>query len=150
MTDRFETFVLTINRIYRCIQRIKDREMEALGLKGSHVMCLFQLRQHPEGLTAAELAERSLEDKAAVSRAVARLEELGLVERTVSPRCRREKLVSLTPAGAEAFRQVQETLGEWYGICYRGFTPEERERYDGFLTRIVENVMQFRKEEQDG
>ena len=39
-----------------------------------------QLRQHPEGLTAAELAERSLEDKAAVSRAVARLEELGLVE----------------------------------------------------------------------
>ena len=54
MTDRFETFVLTINRIYRCIQRIKDREMEALGLKGSHVMCLFQLRQHPEGLTAAE------------------------------------------------------------------------------------------------
>ena len=58
MTDRFETFVLTINRIYRCIQRIKDREMEALGLKGSHVMCLFQLRQHPEGLTAAELAER--------------------------------------------------------------------------------------------
>ena len=75
MTDRFETFVLTINRIYRCIQRIKDREMEALGLKGSHVMCLFQLRQHPEGLTAAELAERSLEDKAAVSRALARLEE---------------------------------------------------------------------------
>src|SRR5699024_11963085 len=45
VTDRFETFVLTINRIYRCIQRIKDREMEALGLKGSHVMCLFQLRQ---------------------------------------------------------------------------------------------------------
>ena len=103
MTDRFETFVLTINRIYRCIQRIKDREMEALGLKGSHVMCLFQLRQHPEGLTAAELAERSLEDKAAVSRAVARLEELGLVELPEEGGKRRYRAkLRLTEAGRAA------------------------------------------------
>ena len=61
MTERFETFVLSINQIYRCIQKIKSREMVELGLKGTHVMCLFQLGQHPEGLTAAELAQRSLE-----------------------------------------------------------------------------------------
>ena len=32
MTERFETFVLSINRIYRAVQRIKTREMTELGL----------------------------------------------------------------------------------------------------------------------
>ena len=80
MTHRFETFVLSINRIYRCIQKIKSQEMTELGLKGTHVMCLFQLRQYPQGLTAAELSHFCMEDKAAISRAISRLEELELVQ----------------------------------------------------------------------
>ena len=142
MQDKVEIF----RRVER--QYLRDR-LGALGLQMVDGMVLrLTAREGP--IRQEDMVIRLVVDKGAVARAVTRLEELGLVERTVSPRCRREKLVSLTPAGAEAFRQVQETLGEWYGICYRGFTPEERERYDGFLTRIVENVMQFRKEEQDG
>ena len=142
MQDKVEIF----RRVER--QYLRDR-LGALGLQMVDGMVLrLTAREGP--IRQEDMVIRLVVDKGAVARAVARLEELGLVERTVSPRCRREKLVSLTPAGAEAFRAVEETLGEWYGICYRGFTPEERERYDGFLTRIVENVMQFRKEEQDG
>ena len=67
MVDRFEQFVLYINQIYRCIQKIKSRVMTELGLKGPHVMCMLHLYQHPAGLTSAQLAELCMEDKAAVS-----------------------------------------------------------------------------------
>ena len=48
-------------------------EMTELGLKGTHVMCLFFLHHTPEGLTAAQLCQLCAEDKAAISRTIATL-----------------------------------------------------------------------------
>lgn len=79
MINRFETFITSIVQIYRCVQNIKSREMTELGLRGTHVMCLFNLRRHEEGLTASGLSAICEEDKAAVSRALSQLEEKGLV-----------------------------------------------------------------------
>ena len=36
--------------------------MTELGLKGTHVMCLYQLLRHKDGLTAAELSGLCLEE----------------------------------------------------------------------------------------
>ena len=131
MTDRFETFVLTINRIYRCIQRIKDREMEALGLKGSHVMCLFQLRQHPEGLTAAELAER-------------RLEELGLVELPEEGGKRRYRAkLRLTEAGRAAAERMTGKIRQAVQRGGRGLTDGQREDFYRALGVIARNLEQI-------
>lgn len=142
MQDRVEVF----RRVER--QYLRDR-LGALGIQMVDGMVLrLTAREGP--MRQEDVAARLVVDKGAVARSVARLEKLGMVERTVSPQCRREKLVSVAPAGEKAFRAVQEALKEWYRICYQGFTPREREQYDGFLTRIVENVMQFRREEQNG
>ena len=61
----------------------------------------------------------------------------------VSARCRREKHVSLTPAGEGAYQGVQRILEEWGHVKYQGFTPEERALNEAFLTRIAENVIEF-------
>lgn len=79
MITRFETFVLSVNRIYRCIQKIKNKEMTEFDLKGTNAMCIITLMKSDEGFTAAELSNICMEDKAAVSRAVSYLEEHGLV-----------------------------------------------------------------------
>ena len=60
-----------------------------------------------------------------------------------SARCRREKHVSLTPAGEGAYQGVQRILEEWGHVKYQGFTPEERALNEAFLTRIAENVIEF-------
>ena len=73
MFDRFETFVTTISTIHRYMQKIKSTEMKTLGLKGTHVMCLYSLGKHPEGLTATQLCRLCGEDKAAISRAITEL-----------------------------------------------------------------------------
>ena len=78
MFDRFETFATTIATINRYVQKIKSMEMKTLGLKGTHVMCLYSLGKHPEGLTATQLCRLCGEDKAAISRTITELTEKDL------------------------------------------------------------------------
>jgi hypothetical protein len=73
MIQRFDAFVSGITACYKYIQRIKSMEMTEFGLKGTHVMCLYYLRQNPAGLTASQLCGLCAEDKAAISRTVSEL-----------------------------------------------------------------------------
>ena len=141
MIQRFETFVLTINQIYRCIQRIKSREMTELGLKGTHVMCLFQLRRHEEGLTAAQLSAFSLEDKAAVSRAVTHLEKLGLVRlEDCGDKRRYRAKIRLTIAGEETAEKMTSIINRAVEAGGRGLTPQQRETFYDALEIIARNL----------
>lgn len=141
MTQRFETFVLSINRIYRSIQKIKSQEMAELGLKGTHVMCLFQLRQVPGGLTAAELSGLCLEDKAAVSRVISRLEELGLVQLPAPGEKRRYRSkIKLTDAGAAAAERVTALIERAVQKGGAGLTEEQRETFYTALRLIDQNL----------
>ena len=141
MTHRFETFVLSINRIYRCIQKIKSQEMTELGLKGTHVMCLFQLRQYPQGLTAAELSHFCMEDKAAISRAISRLEELELVQLQESSGGRRYRArIYLTDAGKETAEKVAALVERAVQRGGAGLSDAQRETFYHVLGVIARNL----------
>ena len=70
MSDRFDIFTMTITQIYRSLQRIKNREMTEVNLKGVHVMCLHTLNHNPGGMTLTALSQACEEDKAAMSRTI--------------------------------------------------------------------------------
>ena len=57
MSDRFDIFTMTITQIYRSLQRIKNREMTEVNLKGVHVMCLHTLNHNPGGMTLTALSQ---------------------------------------------------------------------------------------------
>ena len=140
MTSRFETFVLHISQIYRCIQKIKSQEMTELGLKGTHVMCLFNLRKHPEGLTAAQLSSLCLEDKAAISRSLSRLEAENLLTLEEGSKRRYRSKIHLTEAGkATADRMIAliERAVEQGG---EGLTDKERDTFYKALAVISQNL----------
>ena len=75
MVDRFEYLTSGITQIYKSIQKIKRCRMDSLGLKGTHVMCLYYLSEYPNGLTAADLCGKCREDKAGISRILSDLEK---------------------------------------------------------------------------
>ena len=79
MENIFENFTVTVLKLNKLVQKIKNFEMQEYGLKTIHVMCGYYLNVHPQGLTAAELAKLTLEDKAAISRALKTLQEKGYV-----------------------------------------------------------------------
>ena len=134
MPDRVELF----RRIER--QHIRD-QLSVLGLQSVDGLVVRLLSREGQ-LRQEDIVLRLVLDKGSVARSVARLEESGLAVRQVSNQCRREKLVSLSPAG-----QIQVILDDWRRICLQGFTPEERVQYETFLTRIMENVKEFKEGE---
>ena len=137
--------------VFRRIERqyYRDR-MGALGLSTVEGMLLRWLGK--QGQTRQEdLVVQLVLDKGAVARALGRLEELGLVDRAVSDRCRREKLVSPTPEGLALAGTIQQAVDEWNTICFAGFSPQEQAQLEKLLSRMTENVKQFRQgEKNDG
>ena len=137
MLQRFETFVTGITTCYKCIQRIKSMEMTEFGLKGAHVMCLFFLHRNPEGLTAAQLCQLCEEDKAAISRTVALLQEKGYVE--ASDRRYRASL-RLTEAGQAIALRIDHLIAHWVELGSAGLPEEDRAAFYRALEIIAGNL----------
>ena len=134
MLQRFQDFVTGITQCYRSIQKIKSTEMTEFGLKGTHVMCLFFLGQHPEGLTAAQLSQMCAEDKAATSRTLAILQERGYIQ---AGEKKYRAPIRLTPAGEELARQMEGLIQRWVTFGGDDLTQEEREIFYRALGKIT-------------
>lgn len=122
------------------------RRVVAMGLQPieGHMLHLLDLCGE---LRQEDIAHKFGIDKGSVARAAAHLEELGLVRRQVSDQCRREKLVALTEEGQAMAARIQQVMDDWEEIGYQGFTPEERALYEGFLMRIAQNAVEFKRRE---
>ena len=77
--ERFEEFSSLISSVYGNIQRLKARYMTQFGLKSVHVLWLYLLRTHPEGMSASELAAAVRSDRSLVSRELDDLFGKGIV-----------------------------------------------------------------------
>ena len=138
MIQRFDAFVSGITACYKYIQRIKSMEMTEFGLKGTHVMCLYYLRQYPTGLTAAQLCGLCAEDKAAISRTVSELRNRGYIT-SLSQKAYRAMLTTTT-TGQEVARKFDHLIEGWVKTGGDGLTDEERTDFYRSLSAITENL----------
>lgn len=138
MIQRFDAFVTGITVCYKYIQRIKSAEVTDMGLKGAHVMCMFHLKQHPEGLTASQLCTLCAEDKAAVSRTVSFLKSEGYVSSEGSKNYR--ALLRLTEAGRAVASQFDQLISDWVSSGGSGLTDQERTDFYRGLSLIANNL----------
>lgn len=95
--DRFLPYRLSVlsNRVSSAIARVYSERFE-VGVTEWRVMAVLG---HSPELSAGEVAERTAMDKVAVSRAVARLGERGLLQREVHDDDRRRSVLALSEAG---------------------------------------------------
>ncbi len=138
MIQRFDAFVSGITACYKYIQRIKSMEMTEFGLKGTHVMCLYYLRQNPGGLTASQLCGLCAEDKAAISRTVSELRSRGYVTSLGEKAYR--AMLTLTGAGHEVARKFDHLIESWVQSGGDGISAEERSDFYKSLSTIAENL----------
>lgn len=148
MEDRFGVFTLSVAELNRLLRKIKERKMGELGLQGNHTMCLYYLGAHPEGLTATELVSRCKEDKAAVSRTLARLAEAGLIacdppgdKRSYRTRYR------LTGRGTEIVKEVNARIEDAVFNGGSGLSEEQRAVFYDALDRILRNLTDYLNKE---
>ena len=137
MIQRFQSFVGGISSCYKYIQHIKSIEMAEFGLKGAHVMCLFFLNQHPQGLTAANLCQLCAEDKAAISRTIASLQKDGFIAACDK---KYRALLQLTQKGQQVSQQINQLIEQWVDFGGSGLSEEDRSSFYRVLDLISTNL----------
>lgn len=141
MIERFGEFVGTISSIHKNIQKIKKHKMEAFGLSGNHVMSLFYLSQHPEGLTASKLCQLISVDKAAISRVLAELLEKGYIYYPDLEEGKKYRTnIMLTEKAQTVTKEIDEIICSIVEQIGSSLTNEERTNMYHSLDTISENL----------
>ena len=104
IAERFYLFTQMIDGIHKCIHRLKFDFVPLFGVKSVHMFWIYELSAHPEGLTSAELASKSMISRSLVSRELERLLEKGYIaveETTHGKRKNYNARITLTESGKE-------------------------------------------------
>ena len=141
MINRFELFTTTITQIYKNLQRIKMQEMSGFELRGTYVMCMFELNRNPEGLTITQLSQLCGEDKAAMSRTISELVKRGLVTGNNDKKYRAPLV--LTKEGQETAAKIDALASTAVAAGSNGLTPEEVKIFYKALTTISDNLNNY-------
>lgn len=137
MLQRFTDFITGITFCYKHLQRVKTTEMTELGLKGTYGMYLFFLHHNPDGLTASQLCQLCCEDKAATSRGLAALQEMGYIQ--TEPKKYRSKIL-LTDTGHTVAEKIDTIVEQWVTFGGAELTDEERESFYHALKIIAQSL----------
>ena len=146
MIARFEKFTTAISEIHRCLLKITSDVMTSYDLKGPYAVYLISLNQYDEGLTSVQLSELCSRNKADVSRAVATLEEAGLVHRVSTCKNHYRAIIKLTEAGKTAANAITEKAEKAVTMAGAGLSEEKREIFYEVISIISQNMHRMSKE----
>ncbi len=143
MFNRFEQFTTAISQIYKSVQKIKTNEVNSYGLKANHVMILFQLKKHENGLTPSMLCELCDVDKAAISRAVKELIGKGFIRNSDSDGRKYRVPLILTDEGEEAALHIEQAIKHAVEVGGAGLTDRQRAEFYHSLLLIARNLEDY-------
>ena len=146
MIGRFEKFTFAISELSRYWHKIASDEMAAYGLKGPYAVYLVTMQRHPDGITAARLCELCEKNKADVSRAMADLEDKGMICRKTDGGNLYRALLVLTDKGKEAATHIKALAEKAVEIGGKGLTDEQRETFYHALEVISSNLKEVSRE----
>jgi DNA-binding MarR family transcriptional regulator len=99
------------------------REIHSLGVTGGQVSLLIAIKYSP-GIGVRELAAQERMSPAAVSKAITKLEQLGLVDRSALEDRRRVGL-HVSEKGHQVLRSVRSRRTIWLAERLKGLSPAE-------------------------
>ncbi|MBQ4353498.1 MAG: hypothetical protein IJC71_01250 [Clostridia bacterium] len=145
--DGFLRFSLTTDAILKNIQKYKNEQLSAFGLRSMHLMFLYCLSRAENGMTPGELAKSCSVDKAFISRITAELKTLGYVHDGEDAGSRHyKKLLSLTEAGQRVMQCVNTMIEEAVEKISAGISPEQLETFYAVLSHMDENLLALAQE----
>ena len=140
MIGRFKEFTKNISFAYKYIIKLKSAAIKEFGLKGSHVMCLFYIGEADHGLTATKLCKLCGEDKAAISKSLSALLELGYVELENDENKKYRSKYYLTKSGEMVKDALDVKIADVVSGVGVGLTDLERDVFYIALQKIVDNL----------
>ncbi len=151
VTQRFYLFTQLIDGVHKCIHKLKIDTAPYLGIKSVHIFWVYELYMHPEGLTAAELASRSMISRSLISREIDSLQSDGYIEIAQAPHGKRKNYnspIQLTEKGRElALHITQEGMAVQQAVN-AGISQEELAAFYATLEKLYDNLRAVAKERE--
>ena len=98
---------------------------------------------HTPGLSQEQIARRVYLDKYNVTRHLAKLEQMGYVERKPSPSDKRITLVFPTEKMLALLPQMKTIINEWDRYLFDGLSEEELEQFEATLLKITNRAKAY-------
>ena len=136
---RFEKFTLLIDGIHKSINKIKVKTAPHLGVKGVHVLWVYELLLNPDGLTATELASRSMVNRSLVSREIEELKRDNYIASSATNGTRYNEKFVLTEAGKIIAKKICNEVLAVQNKVSDGISQEELEIFYSTLGKLNAN-----------
>jgi DNA-binding MarR family transcriptional regulator len=138
-SDRLPAYqtILNITNAHIAMEKTFERELSGFGLSMEQWDILRHLGDRP-GASGAEIARLARISPQAVATMLQRLEKAELVTRHSAKRGRAME-VYLTTKGKKLLEHGERVAIRVEAQIFSTYTPEERDRFNDFLVRCVEN-----------
>ena len=146
-TNRFEIFSTSIAQLVKSVQRLKSRKMAQHDLKGINALCLCQILESENGLSAAELSRLGEIDKAQVSRSMTELVDRELVYQEKLNGRRYKQKYRLTTAGTVVAEDVAAEIRKIQDAVSKNISPEELDAFYNTLYKLCDNFTELLEQE---
>ena len=139
--DRFESFILLIDAIHKCINKLKTDIAPHSPIKSVHTMWLYELLRSSEGLTATEIAAKTMIDRSLVSREITALMRAGLVKSDGSEGKRNyNSVITLTESGRIIATEIAEAALKIQNEVSCDVSNDELSVFYSVLERLYNNI----------
>ena len=146
---RFEKFTLLIDGIHKSIHNLKITIAPHLGVKGVHVLWVWELLKNPDGLTAAELAMRSMVNRSLVSREIEALREGGYVVLSLDGGNKYNGKLRLTDKGRELAQTIGGEVMRIQDAVDEGISEAELDAFYKTLEKLNDNFKKYNAENKE-
>lgn len=133
--ERLDTELSMLWRRLRSMGVVLAREAED-GLEPAAYGLLGAIHDAHDDVRGGDLAERFGLDKSTVSRQIAQMEALGLLQRVPDPQDGRARLLRITDEGQDRIRRLRERRGRWLSSTLRDWPEEDVAQLVSLMSRL--------------
>jgi DNA-binding MarR family transcriptional regulator len=133
------SFMRDVSLITRRMRIYAERSMAHRGLGFPEQVVIMHLAAHGRS-NQEQVARQFGIDKGAIAKTAVKLEEKGLITRTVNPQNKREKLMELTPAANDVVADMQRALADMAATMFSGMSADEVARLTQALSHVAANL----------
>ncbi|MHA2305863.1 MAG: MarR family winged helix-turn-helix transcriptional regulator [Candidatus Hodarchaeales archaeon] len=124
-------------------KKLKQYKLTEINPAQGRIM--FPLWQKDE-ISIQELSKTTLLVKSTLTTMLDRLEDEGYLKRIPSKKDRRKTLIKLTEKNLELKEKYVQVSSEMNQLFYHGLTEQEKDEFDRYLERILENLTTYSTE----
>ena len=121
-------------------QKLKNYKLDKLNPAQGRIMFVLW---NNNNLPIHELSKETQLSKSTLTSMLDRLEEAGYIKRSPSKKDRRKIIINLIKVDKEFEQNYINVSNEMLNLFYNGFSEEEIDRFESFLKRLLNNLVEF-------